>query len=207
MQTDMTGVHIDFYLVDDGSNDGTFELLDSWKSVNVKVKKHFENKGLRATIIDFLEVCQFEKYDFIGKMDNDCGVPANWVIEILEVFNKWPEVDILSPNVMPSNAAFVYGKKVDGLPYMPAKLVGGLWFMRGKLIFGLDFDKYGTDGLTGAIALLAQIVTEKEPIIGWLPNLIVEDMGHWSGTHPEHIKTKDHAEYSKEVGRDVAWTA
>lgn len=199
-------INTDFYLVDDGSDDGTFEILDSWKSVNAKVKRNFENQGLRCTIIDFLEKCQFEKYDFIGKIDNDCGVPPNWLNDIMEAFRISPELEMLSPNVHPSNAAFVYGKKVEGLPYMPSKLIGGLWFMRGKLLFGLDFQKYGTDGLTGAIALLKQIVVEKNPIIGWLPDIIIEDMGHWSGTHPEHIKSKDHAEYSKVVGRDVAWT-
>lgn len=199
-------INTTFYLVDDGSNDETFDILNSWKSDNVKVLRNFENEGLRATIINFLEICQFEKYDFIGKMDNDCGVPLNWMNDILSVFKGWPEVEILSPNVHPSRAAFVYGKKVEGLPYMPAKLVGGLWFMRGSLVKGMDFEKYGTDGLTGAIALLAQIVNEKTPIIGWLPQVIVEDMGHWSGTHPEHIKSLDHAEYSKVVGRDVAWT-
>lgn len=198
--------NVTFYLVDDGSNDGTFELLESWKSRNVILLRNFENEGLRAIIIKFLEVCQFEKYDFVGKMDNDCGVPKNWLNDILNVFNMCPEVEILSPNVHPSNAAFVFGRKIEGLKYMPAKLVGGLWFMRGAVLRGLDFQKYGTDGLTGAIALLRQIVTEKDPIIGWLPEVIVEDMGHWSGTHPEHIKSQDHFDYSKNVGRDIAWT-
>lgn len=197
---------VDFYLVDDGSNDGTFEILEAAKLPNKVLIHNPENIGLRDTIINFLRLCQIQDYAFIAKMDNDCAVPINWIGDIVDVFNKCPEVEILSPNVHPSNAAFVYGKKVEGLQYMPAKLVGGLWFMRGSLIKGIDFDKYDTDGLTGAIALLAQIVNEKSPVIGWLPKVIVEDMGHWSGTHPEHIKSKDHAEYSKIVGRDVAWT-
>lgn len=200
-------INTTFYLVDDASDDGTFEILSSWKGSNIKVVRNFENEGLRSVIINFLEICQFEKYDFIGKIDNDCGVPKNWLNDILAAFKLCPEVEVLSPNVHPSNAAFIHGKKVEGLRYMPAKLVGGLWFMRGSLIYGLDFQEYDTDGLTGAIALLNQIVTEKEPIIGWLPDVIVEDMGHWSGSHPDHIKSKEHAEYSKVVGRDVSWSA
>lgn len=196
-----------FYLVDDGSSDETFDILNQWDADYVKVSRNFENEGLRKTVIKFLEISQFEKYDFIGKMDNDCGVPTNWLNNLIAAFKTSPELDIISPNVHPSNAALVYGRKVNGLAYMPSKLVGGLWFMRGSLIQGLDFEKYTTDGLTGAVALLRQIIVEKEPIIGWLPEIIVEDMGHWSGTHPEHIKTKEHAEYSKVVGRDVAWTA
>lgn len=198
---------VDFYLVDDGSDDGTFEILNTWDRDYVYVKKNFENVGLRNTIIDFLEICLFQKYDFIGKMDNDCCVPTNWLNDVLDVFNRCPEIGVLSPNVHPSNAAFAYGKKVDGLVYMPAEIVGGLWIMRGEFIKGIDFQKYVTDGLTGAISILRQIKTETEPKIGWLPNVIVEDIGHWSGVHPEHIKSREHEAYSKSVGRDIAWSS
>jgi glycosyltransferase involved in cell wall biosynthesis len=203
------GKDVFFFLVDDGSNDETADILGRFNIENTFYIFRKENLGLRDTIIDFIDFIRgpHGPFDFIAKMDNDCMVPANWMDDILKVFDKCPEVDILSPNVHPSNAAFVYGKKVEGLPYMPAKLVGGLWFMRTKVLENIEFNKYDTDGLTGAISILNQISTESEAKIGWLPDIIVEDVGHWSGTHPNHIKSKDHEKYSKEVGRDISWSA
>lgn len=164
------------------------------------------NIGLRNRIIDFFDFIKDKEYDIICKTDNDCCVPKNWLNDILKVFSE-TDVDILSPNVMPSNAAFSYGKKVPGLPYMPAEIVGGLWCMRTKLLDNIYFERHDTGGLVGAIPILRQIVTEKEPKIGWLPDVIVQDIGHWSGAHTEHIKSKDHEFYSKEVGRQINWSA
>lgn len=168
-----------------------------------------QNLGLRNTIIKFFDrVKKTEKYygkfEFIGKMDNDCCVPKNWLNDIIKVFQE-TDVDILSPNVFPSNAAFKYGKEVKGLPYMPAEIVGGLWFMKASLIEDIYFEKHETNGLIGAIPILRQIVDQKEPKIGWVPNVVVQDIGHWGGEHPEHIKSREHEEYSLEVGRNIAW--
>lgn len=162
------------------------------------------NMGLRNRIIEFFEQVK-GKYDILAKMDNDCCVPKNWLNDILEVFRN-TDVDILSPNVMPSNAAFTYGKKVEGLLYMPSEIVGGLWVMKASLIKDMYFEQHPTNGLTGAISILKQICTENEVKIGWVPQVIVEDIGHWSGTHPEHIKSVEHAHYSQEVGRQIAWS-
>ena len=139
-------------------------------------------------------------------MDNDCLVPKNWLNDILDVFEK-TDVDILSPNVMPSNAAFTYGKDdKEGKGYRPAEIVGGLWCMKASLIKNIYFERHELNGLIGASTILQQIVTEKEPKVGWIANVTVEDMGHWSGCHKDHIKSKEHYDYSKEVGRSVAWS-
>lgn len=162
------------------------------------------NIGLRNRIIQFFGEVK-DGYDIIAKMDNDCIVPKNWLNDIINVFQE-TDVDILSPNVMPSNAAFTYGKKVEGLPYMPADVVGGLWVMKASLIKDMYFEEHPTNGLTGAISILKQICTENEVKVGWVPQVVVQDMGYWGGTHPEHIKSKEHEDYSKEVGRDIAWS-
>jgi len=77
--------------------------------------------------------------------------------------------------------------------------------MRTDLLKDLHFERHDTYGLTGAVTVLRQIVTIKEPKIGWVADVIVEDIGHWSGKHPEHIKSKEHEEYSQEVGRQIGW--
>src|SRR5690349_13285111 len=66
------------------------------------------NTGLRNRILDFFDSIKGKDYDIIAKMDNDCVVPKNWLNDIVEVFRN-SDADILSPNVEPSNAAFLYG--------------------------------------------------------------------------------------------------
>lgn len=164
------------------------------------------NTGLRNRILDFFDSIRDKDYDIIAKMDNDCLVPKNWLNDILDVFEK-SDADILSPNVFPSNAAFNYGREdKEGKGYRPAEIVGGLWAMRYSLVKDMYFERHELNGLTGAVPLLNQIVTEKEPKVGWIADVVVEDIGHWSGTHPLHVKSREHYDYSKEVGRSVAWS-
>ena len=100
------------------------------------------------------------------------------------------DADILSPNVLPSNAAFKIGSDPEnGEPYRPSQYVGGLWFMKKNLIKDIFFEIHDLLGITGAWSLLDQIIIEKDPKIGWLSAVTCQDMGHWSGRHPDHIKT------------------
>lgn len=193
-----------FYLVDDGSNDGTSDIINSTSLPHVTIT-NVQNFGLRSICADFFNIAK--DYDFMVKMDNDCLVPNDWLSKI-EYYLRTGWVDIVSPNVEPSNAAYFYGQKeIEGQPGIrPSKIVGGLWAMKTGLLDGITFEKYGTSGIRGAFALLNQIILEKEPRVGWLPEVIVQDMGHFSGTHPEHIASEEHQAYSVEVGRKVAWT-
>lgn len=192
-----------FYLVDDGSQDGTHEILKESKLPNKYVVENKETEGLRNIIINFFGYAR--QFDHMVKMDNDCKVPKNWLHTIISHLNDG-KADILSPNVIPSNAAFKYGKDdTENLGYRPSKIVGGLWAMRSSLIEDIYFEKFVVRGIRGAFPLLNQIIMEKEPKIGWLTDVTVEDMGHWSGDHPENIKSEEHKAYSAWVGRDVAW--
>lgn len=164
------------------------------------------NIGLRRRIINFLNEIKGQGYDFLIKMDSDCIVPKNYVNDMVSKMLS-TGADILSPNVVPSNAAFSFGKDdLDNLGYRPSEIVGGLWCMKSSLVEDMFFENHSTNGLTGAISILKQICVEKEPKIGWVPDIIVEDIGHWSGKHTLHIKSKEHEMYSKEVGRQVAWS-
>lgn len=195
--------HVSFYLVDDGSCDGTYEILKNSK-LNSFVVTRKEPIGLRNVILDFFKDFVLEVgFDYLSKIDNDCIVPPNWLNSILDVFEK-SDADILSPNVYPSNAAYRYGK--EGNLYRPSKIVGGVWTMKRKMIEDVQFERFSSHGITGAFSLLNQIIVEKEPKIGWLENVTFQDIGHWSGLHEDHIKSKDHEKYSMEVGRNVAWT-
>lgn len=176
--------NIDFYIVEDSN----------------------PNTGLRNRIIDFFDSIKDKEYDFLMKGDADCIFPKDYITEMVKVLTN-TDADILSPNVMPSNAAFTYGKEdKEKKGYRSAEIVGGLWMFRPSLIKDIYFERHELTGLTGATTLLQQIVTEKEPKVGWVSNVTVEDVGHWSGQHKEHIRSKEHYDYYKEVGRSVAWS-
>lgn len=193
-----------FYLVDDGSNDGTSDLFAASDLPNKHIVTHKENQGLRSTLIDAFKFAQ--SFEFMVKMDNDCKVPKNWLNDI-EGFLKSGWVDIVSPNVNPSNAAYTYGHKeeTDEHGLRRSKIVGGLWAMRTELLDDITFEKHEVNGIKGAFHLLNQIILEKEPRVGWLSDVTVEDMGHHSGDHPENIQSEEHRAYSAEVGRNIQW--
>lgn len=190
-----------FFLVDDGSNDGTEEILRKAR-LPATVIVHNECQGLRNTIIDFFERVSEEGYTHFAKMDNDCIVPKNWLKNLIEAM-ALTDMDIVSPNVSPSNAAFVHGR--DGDIVRPSEIVGGLWCMRASVIDGINFERFKPNGISGAFNILKQIALESEARIAWVPSVTVGDIGHWSGQHPDHIKSEAHQEYSAIVGRPISW--
>ena len=192
-----------FHLWDDGSNDGTDEILRSAK-LNKRVVVNEKNRGLRNILINFLELTS-KSSKFITVVGNDCLMPKNWLNDMLKVFEN-SDADILSPDVAPSHAALKLGRPDDGRGYMPSDYVGGLWFMKRSLIDGMKFERYeNLKGIKGAFEILNQIIMEKEPKIGWVPSIVVEDVGHWSGEHPLCIKSAEHKDYYQTVGRRTSW--
>lgn len=191
---------VTFYIVDDNSQDETSKILESTKLPAIIIQNE-STIGLRNIVIEFFKFAKDFKY--MIKLDNDCVVPKNYINDMVKALETLP-VDILSPNVNPSNAAFVYGKDSE-LGFRPSNTVGGLWAMKTELIDDISFMSHKTDGIRGAYHLLNQIMIQKEPRVGWLDSITVEDIGHWSGEHPEHIKSDEHESYSVEIGRRIAW--
>jgi GT2 family glycosyltransferase len=192
-----------FHLWDDGSCDGTDNILRQ-SSLNKRVVVNPENMGLRNILINFLEIVNKDT-EFIAVVGNDCLMPKNWLNDMLAVFAK-SDADILSPDVNPSHAALRLGRPDEGQGYMPSDYVGGLWFMKRSMIEGMSFERYPKlQGINGAFEILKQIIMDKEPKIGWVPSVVVEDIGHWSGTHPLCLKSDEHREYYAQVNRRISW--
>ena len=198
-----------FMLVDDASHDGTIQFLGKCKLPKHTVL-HRLNRGLRGTIIEFFDWVKFVekspllKFDMIGLLGNDVLMPKNWLNDMLRIFEKSP-AQILSPNYLPSNPAFSRGKEdKEGYGYRQA-LVVGIWLMYAHLITDMEFEQHDLRGIWGSINLLKQINMEKDPIIGYVPTVMAQDLGHWSGMHPEHIKSEAHKAYYEEVGRGIKW--
>lgn len=193
-----------FFLVDDGSEDETESILVKAKLPSVVVINK-PSIGLRATILKFFEFVKDGKFDYISKVDNDCLVSLSWLRNLIDIL-KLSGSDIISPNVMPSNAAYTYGKEIDEtLPYLISDIVGGLWTMRADLIEDIYFEPLNVKGIKGAWPLLNQILIEKLAKCIWAKKVTFEDMGHWSGLNQKHIKSDDHADYSEEIGRKIPW--
>lgn len=197
-------VNTQFYLVDDGSQDGTYEFMKKFPLPSIVVK-HEESWGLRNTIIEFFEHVREVCPDYISKIDNDCLVPQGWLDDLIDVMDE-AGADIISPNVSETNAAYKYGKmKYKRGAFIPSEIVGGVWTMRPEILSGLIFEKTGTSGIRGAFNIINQICAAKDPVIGWTDTVTFEDVGHLGGTHPLHIKSDEHRIYSAEVGRAIQW--
>lgn len=195
-----------FFLYDDGSNDGTSEVIANSR-LNSVINIRMKNFGLRNTIIDFFRAVKNDDFKYITKIDNDCIVPKNWLKDLTEIFEE-AGCDVLSANVSETNAAHKYGNlnKRRGR-FIPSMIVGGLWFMKKDVINDIFFERIDEGkGIRAAFNIINQIVAEKDPVVGWTDAVTYGDIGHWSGNHPEHIKTKEHADYSKNIGRRIAWT-
>lgn len=194
-----------FYFIDDGGNKEIFEQFKRPQDILIV---HDHPRGLRNSIIEFFTWVKENDIEFISKVDNDCLVPKNWLNDLIKILES-TKVDILSPNVSETQAAYKYGRDdTYGLGYRPSSFVGGLWTMRRKLIDSIFFEEADTTGIRGAFSLLHQIIrmNEPQPRIGWTEKVCFEDLGHWGGTHEKHIKSEEHLAYSAEVGRPVGWT-
>lgn len=193
-----------FHLYDDCSEDGTDEILNQ-ADLNKVVTVNCKNFGLRNILIDFIgKVHPNTKY--IAKVDNDVMMPKDWLNNLMAIINSH-DVNILSPNVSPSNAAEHLGEPdLDNKGFMYSHHVGGLWFMQRNMLDGMSFERYdAVKGINGAFEILNQIILEKEPKVGWVPSVVAQDIGHWSGTHPLCIKSEEHRDYYAYVNRKVSW--
>lgn len=193
-----------FHLIDDCSEDGTDEILRQ-SNLEKKVIINEQNIGLRNNIINFLASVDPET-KYIAKIDNDVLMPKDWLNKLIKIMSS-NNVDILSPNVFPSNAADKLGEPdKENKGYMVAHHVGGLWFMRKSIINGVSFERYDKiRGINGAFEVLNQIILDKEPTLGWVPSVVADDIGHWSGTHPLCLKTDEHRDYYAFINRRVSW--
>jgi len=98
--------------------------------------------------------------------------------------------------------------EVDDSGFLPSTIVGGVWTMKREMIEDVFFEPIETcKGIKGAFPIINQIANIKKPRIGWTDRVVFDDIGYWGGTHPDHIKSKEHELYSAEIGRPIAWKA
>jgi len=198
--------NVRFFLIDDGSQDSTENILRNTSLPNVTLNINKDNLGLRSSVIRFFNWAREEEIDVIGIVGNDVLMPKNWLNDMLVALTS-TDLDAASCNYMPSNPAFTQGFEIEGNDkYRLANNIVGLWFMDRRLTDDIVFEDAHLYGISGSTAIMSQIKMDKDPRIGWITTVMALDRGHWSGLAEGHIKSIEHEEYYAEVGRKVTWT-
>ena len=127
-------VSANIIVVDNGSSDGSLELLEKYHTI--KVIKHSENKGfaggVNAGIVRAIEA----RAEYVALLNNDAVADKHWLEELVSVLDKHSGTGITTAKIMD-----VEGKKLDSTG--DYYTVWGLPYPRGR--GESDIDKY--DGL------------------------------------------------------------
>lgn len=80
-------------IIDDGSNDGTSELLDIYSEKNPKIKVfHQENKGIGLSLKRAIEIAQ---NDYIVFVDSDDWIEKNLLNTLADIIMNYHGVDVI----------------------------------------------------------------------------------------------------------------
>ncbi len=82
----------DVLFVDDGSCDGSAEILASLQDNRTRVIRQLDNRGYGATLIRGFSEAQRAGYEFLVTMDSDGQHRPDWVPHFLEVVRGWDVV-------------------------------------------------------------------------------------------------------------------
>jgi len=88
---------ISFLLIDDGSNDNTYELINRLEknNSNVTCKKNEKNLGKAESVRYGVNNSNLDDYDYVGYLDADLATPVSEVVKLLQFAYKYPEKDII----------------------------------------------------------------------------------------------------------------
>lgn len=123
-------------VIDDASQDGTWEVLQSFKDVRLRLKRHEVNQGAHATLNEALEMARGE---YIAIINSDDVFATNRIDRMLaearasgerEVF-AFTDVDFIGPAGEPAN---VHSRAVAyrDLRATCDLLMPGVWFLAGN---------------------------------------------------------------------------
>lgn len=108
-------------IYDDGSTDGTFELVTAFKC---PCQVEIINTSLRSPVAIMNRYLQSDPAPIFAKIDSDVMLPAGWLTECLGLMDANPGVDLLGIEAMHETAT-------DGpRSLVPAEFIGGIGLMR-----------------------------------------------------------------------------
>lgn len=81
---------LDFLLIDDGSQDQTPQILQSFaqEHKNVSVRKNDKNLGKAESLRQGVLSAEIKKYDYIGYLDADLATPISEIVRLLNYAEK-----------------------------------------------------------------------------------------------------------------------
>ncbi|HAT70721.1 MAG TPA: glycosyl transferase family 2, partial [Flavobacteriaceae bacterium] len=81
---------LDFLLIDDGSQDQTPQILQSFAQEykNVSVRKNDNNLGKAESLRQGVLSAEIKKYDYIGYLDADLATPISEIVRLLNYAEK-----------------------------------------------------------------------------------------------------------------------
>lgn len=88
---------VTFLLIDDGSTDRTFSLLDTLARANTNVicRKNKQNMGKAESIRQGVLTANLTRYEYIAYLDADLATPIAEVIKLLDYALKNPEKNMI----------------------------------------------------------------------------------------------------------------
>ena len=118
-------------VVDNGSTDGSRELLEQYQKV--EVIKHAENKGYAGGVNPGFRRAMELRLDYVAAFNNDAVAGENWLRELVKVLDKKPELGVVTSKILNAD-----GKHIDSTG--DYYTVWGLPYPRGR--GETDLDKY-----------------------------------------------------------------
>jgi len=199
--------NVQFYLIDDGSNDGTDVLLRQFKEKrpNTVVKIYDKNEGLRVRLLEFFENATA---DYLVKIDSDCLFSKGWLEKLLEIKKK-SGIDLLAPDEIQANAARksgVFDSETNCyiLKSSSSKAVGGLWIFKRDLLKNVKFQQFKSYGIVKAWNILLELRYQTGCSMAWTTEVAFNHLGHRTNFHELSIVTDEyHAGYMKSIGRSL----
>jgi dolichyl-phosphate beta-glucosyltransferase len=204
----LAGQQIKFIFVNDGSKDGTLELLNQLKRENPKKLDVLDlprNSGKAEAVRAGLLAALKENPDFIGFWDADLATPLSEIKHFCEIIGDFPHIDILF-----GARIKLLGRKVDRKPVR--HYLGRIFATVVSLVLKIPI--YDTQ--CGAKLLRADAITRKvlaQPFTaGWIfdvemlaryenlyahENVSIEDrlyevpLMHWKDVQGSKLKPKD----------------
>ena len=94
----LLGSSVQFIFVDDGSTDGTADLIERFRSgkedrvdiLALKVKR-----GKAEAVRQGMELALDRMFDFVGFWDSDLATPLDAIPQFMDIFSKFPQVDMV----------------------------------------------------------------------------------------------------------------
>ncbi|HVV25575.1 MAG TPA: glycosyltransferase family 2 protein [Candidatus Saccharimonadales bacterium] len=133
-------------VVDNGSSDGSLELLEKYPSV--EVIRHQKNLGFTGGVNTGFKRAMELKLRYVAAFNNDAVADKHWLEQLVAALSQHPKVGIVTSKILTAD-----GKKIDSTgDYLT---VWGLPYPRGR--GESDIDKYDEDteifGASGGASL------------------------------------------------------